>query len=324
MTYANASAPPKFISNVTVTGTGSPNVFTTTAAPGATAGQYLLTGFGAGSYTVTLSKTTGQNSVTSNDAARIAQHVAGISVLTTDIQKVSADVSGNGSVSSNDAAFIARFAAGLGAPIGNTNTWQFYLPPGPTFPIGASPTTRTYASVIDNLTGEDYVGILIGEVTGNWTPSAARQLVGKQFTVISPDILVDLPTIVTTTDNEVVVPVSVHGTENKEIISYEFDLRYDPAVIQPLVEPVDVTSTASRGLSFVTNIEEPGLLRVVVYGAYPVERDGLLLNLRFTAVGSFGSASPLLFDRIMFNEGESDVITTDGQVEISNSAQTRP
>ncbi len=324
VTYANASAPPKFISNVTVTGTGSPNVFTSTAAPGATAGQYLLTGFGAGSYTVSLSKTTGQNSVTSNDAARIAQHVAGISVLTTDIQKVSADVSGNGSVSSNDAAFIARFAAGLGAPIGNTNTWQFYLPPGPTFPIGASPTTRTYASVIDNLTGEDYVGILIGEVTGNWTPSAARQLAGKQFAVGSPHILVDLPTIVTTTDNEVVVPVSVRGTANKEIISYEFDLRYDPVVIQPLVEPVDVTSTASRGLSVVTNIEEPGLLRVVVYGVYPLQSDGVLLNLRFTTVGSFGSVSPLLFDRIMFNEGESDVITTDGQVEISNSAQTRP
>ena len=37
VTYANAAAPPKYISNVAVTGTGSPNVFTATAAPGGTA-----------------------------------------------------------------------------------------------------------------------------------------------------------------------------------------------------------------------------------------------------------------------------------------------
>ena len=70
------------------------------------------------------------------------------------------------------------------------------------------------------------------------------------------------------TDKEISIPVNVQGVADKGIISYEFDLRYDPAMIQPLENPVDVAGTVSRGLSVVTNAVEPGLLRVVVYGAY--------------------------------------------------------
>ncbi|MFN0279865.1 MAG: cohesin domain-containing protein [Pyrinomonadaceae bacterium] len=339
VTYGNAAAPPKYISNATVNGTGSPNVFTTTAAPGGTAGQYTLTGFGSGSYTVSLTKTTGVNSITSNDAARIAQHVAGTLLLTTDNQRVTADVTNNGSISSTDAAQIARFVASLGPPIGLTGQWRFFLPPGPTFPVGSSPTSRTYSSVTSNIVGDDYVGLLIGEVTGNWIPSAARPdgagaaesdldasrkdeafpLIGGQSPEIQGperDIAIDLPSVLGTVNKEIIVPVNVQRVADKEIISYEFDLRYDPSVIQPLVEPIDVAGTVSRGLSFVTNAVEPGLLRVVVYGAFPIDSDGVLFNLRFTAVGAGGSVSPLVFERIMFNEGEPSVALKDGRVEI--------
>jgi hypothetical protein len=115
---------------------------------------------------------------------------------------------------------------------------------------------------------------------------------------------------------EIVVPVQVRGVADKGVISYEFDLRYDPAVIQPLTDVADVNLTISRALSVVTNAGEPGLLRLVVYGAYPIDGDGVLVNLRFTAVGAQGAISPLSFERIMFNEGEGRVSGTDGKVEI--------
>ena len=323
VTYGNAAAPPKYISNVTVTGTGSPNVFTTTAAPGGTAGQYTLTGFGSGSYTVSLSKTTGQNSITSNDAARIAQHVSGTNLLNT-TQKVVADVSNNGVVSSFDAAQIATFVA-TGSSPGIAGQWRFFVPPGPTFPVGTSPTSRTYSSVTSNITGDDYVGLLIGEVTGNWTPSAARPagiVESGKLKVESegggPEriIAVELPSLVSSVDKEIIVPVSVQGIANKGVISYEFDLRYDASVMQPLVDPADVKDTASRGLSVVANATEPGLLRVVVYGAFPIDEDGVLLDLRFRAVGSAGSVSPISFERIMFNEGNPRVEAFNGHLEI--------
>lgn len=311
VTYGNAAVPPKYISNVTVTGNGAPNVSSTTAAPGANAGQYTLSGFGAGSYTVSLSKTTGQNSITSNDAARIAQHVSGTLVLTTDNQKVSADVSNNGAISSFDASQIANYAVAA-SPSGIAGTWRFFVTPGPTFPVGSSPTSRSYPSVPGTITGEDYIGLLMGEVTGNWMPSAARPAINGPEKSVS----VELPNLVAAPMQEVIIPVNAQRVVNKNVISYEFDLRYDPAVIQPQADPVELTGTVSKGLTAVANAKEPGLLRVAIYGPMAIDEDGLLLNLKFVAVGTSQSASPLFWERWMFNEGDIAAILTNGKVEL--------
>ena len=88
--------------------------------------------------------------------------------------------------------------------------------------------------------------------------------------------------------------------------------------MQPQADPVNLTGTVSRGLVVVTNATEPGLLRVVVYGALPIDENGLLLNLRFTAVGKPGSVSPMTWERITFNEGEPRVTAANGEVRIEN------
>ena len=123
----------------------------------------------------------------------------------------------------------------------------------------------------------------------------------------------------TPADYEVIVPVSVTGAANKGIISYEFDLRYDPSVLQPQANPVEIAGTVSRGLSVVSNATEPGLLRVVMYGPTPLDGTGVLLNLRFTAIGAPGSVSPLTWERFMLNEGDPRVTAVDGKVELSTA-----
>ena len=75
-------------------------------------------------------------------------------------QLIVADVSGNGTISSFDAGQIARYAAGVPGS-GSTGNWIF------------TPANRNYASVTANVTGEDYVALLMGEVSGNWTNTAA-------------------------------------------------------------------------------------------------------------------------------------------------------
>ena len=313
VTYGNAvgTPNPRFVSNVTISGAGSPNVSTTTAAPGTTAGQYTLSGFGAGAYTVTPSKIGGANNITSFDAGRIAQHVAGISLLTGNAF-IAADTSNNGTLSSFDAALISNYVVG-GTNIGITGTWKFI------------PAFRNYPSVGGSILGEDYTALLIGEVSGNWSNTGARPatVVGGQLSVVSEDggdfakpIEVTAPSASFSTGSEVVIPVTIDGAIGKDIISYEFDLRYDPAVIQPAGDIVGLAGTASRGLAFTFNAEEAGLLRVSVYGAMPLEENGVLFNLKFTAVGAAGSVSPLSFERMMFNEDELSVFAN-GQIEIS-------
>ena len=308
ITYGNAigSPNPRFVSNVLLTGTGSPNVSTTSGFPG---GAYTLSGFGAGSYTITPTKTTGQNGITSFDAAKVAQHAAGL-VLLTGNQLVVADVSSNGSVSSFDAALIGKYVVGT-PPFGVTGNWVF------------SPVNRTYPSVTSNLTGQDYAALLMGEVSGNWTSTGAKFVGNRQLAVDSGPvriIVVDTPNMMVAAGSEIIIPVRVDGAADKGIISFEFDLRYDPSVIQPLADAVETRGTLSRGLTAIANTNEPGLLRVVMYGALPIEGpidgNGLLLNLRFQALGKPGSVSPLTWERIMFNEGDPQVNATSGQVEL--------
>lgn len=158
ITYGNAigSPNPRFVSNVLLSGLGSPSVSAPSDFPG---GNYSLTGFGSSSYTVTPSKTDGSNGISSFDAGRVAQHAAGINVLTGN-QLIVADVSGNGTVSSFDAGQIARYAAGIVTGVGSTGTWRF------------TPVNRSYASVTGSVAGEDFVALLMGEVSGNWANTA--------------------------------------------------------------------------------------------------------------------------------------------------------
>ncbi|MFN0279867.1 MAG: cohesin domain-containing protein [Pyrinomonadaceae bacterium] len=321
ITYGNAignPAPPRFVKNVSVASTaGSPAVGPVLTG---TPGTYSLTGFGSGSYTIKPTKPGGANgAITSNDAARVSQGVTGALQFVSQNQRFAADVTGNGVISSQDAAKLAQFAAGLPfSPPNLSGQWRFFVTGAPS-PLPTPPQTyndsRTYASVTSSLEGEDYVAILIGEASGNWNPAThARPVDSRQLE--AAEIAVDIPTLATSADKEITVPVNVQRVADKEVISYEFDLKYDPSVIQPLAEPVDVAGTVSRGLSVVTNALEPGLLRVVVYGAMPIDEDGLLMNLRFSAVGAPDTVSPLTWERIMFNEGESRVTTLGGQIEI--------
>ena len=198
-------------------------------------------------------------------------------------------------------------------PFGITGNWRFI------------PVSRNYPWVTSSLAGEDYTALLFGEVSGNWTNTGARPVGTRQAAAAGDSDSgsgpernsgVAAPRLVIPADNEVLIPVSVERAADKGIISYEFDLRYDPTVIQPLADSVDVEGTVSRGLSVVTNAEESGLLRVVMYGALPIDENSVLLNLRFTAVGAPGTVSPLTWERIMFNEGDPGTTATNGRVEL--------
>ncbi len=308
VTYGNSKLPgpaTRFVPNVLISAAGSPPLSDTTGAPG----TYWLTGFGAGAYTITPTKTGGQNgAITSFDASLIAQYSVGNLSLDAN-QKIVADVSGAGGISSFDASMVARYAASV-AGSGSSGNWLF------------DPTSNFHASVTSSITGEDYSALLMGDVTGNWgDPSPFRPAIGG-----GPErsASVTAPTLVTPTDKDVVIPVAVQGAANKGIVSYEFDLRYDPQVIQPQANPVELTGTVSDGLSVVVNATSRGLLRVVVYGVTPLDTNGVLLNLRFTAVGAPGTVSPLTWERMVFNEGTPRTFATDGQVELVTATPIQP
>ena len=152
--YGNAAGvpTPRFVSGVLLSAVGSPNLTATSRSDG----TYTLGGFGSGAYTVTPSKTGGANGISSFDSGLIAKHVAGLQVLTGN-QLIVADVSGNGTLSSFDSGQIARYTVGISG-FGSSANWIFV------------PVNRTYSSVNSTISGEDFIALLMGDVSGNWQP----------------------------------------------------------------------------------------------------------------------------------------------------------
>jgi len=98
------------------------------------------------------------------------------------------------------------------------------------------------------------------------------------------------------------------------IISWQFDLLYDPTIIVPQIVPIDTAGTLSSGFLPTVNPSAPGLLKVVFFGTIPPSGSGVLFNFKFTAVGTAGQTSPLTWVNFMFNEGSPGSFASNGSV----------
>jgi len=301
ITYANAlSTTP--VPYVTLNGAGSINVSTQTDLSGA----YTLTGFGSGAYTVTPSKTGDVNGITSFDSARIAQHVVGLISLNS-TQLLAADVSGNNTVTSFDAALIAQYVVAI-PNSGSTGTWKFL------------PTSRSYSNLETNQTNQDYSAILMGEVSGNWAPPtmfAGLYEPVKKEEAVPQAVNVTAPAVNSSNGAIISYPINVSDTTGQGIISYQYDLTYNPSVLTPDAAPCEVTGTLSASMFPVCNPSTPGLIKVSVFGATPLSGAGVLMKLKFTATGANGTNSVMDVQNFLFNEDPMLLGTvTDGMVNL--------
>ena len=312
----------KSVPGVTLTAAGTPSQTATTDG----SGNYTLSGLRTGPYTVTPAKTGDINGISSLDAARVAQFAAGLFSLTAN-QQIAADVSNNGSISSLDAAQIARFIAGFNSNVGITGQWKFV------------PASRSYPSLSGNLTGENYDGILLGDVTGNWAQPAIAPEVeqpwteafdvpavpdaepvdgkeGRKGTIIRSGLAVTLPTeLAIGKDGSVEVPVAVGETGGRGIAAYDLRISFDAGQLQPADSPIDTEETVSRNFTVIANTGRPGQMIVSAYGTSDLAGSGTLLKLRFRTVGTADSIRPLTWSFFMFNEDDASASRSiDGRV----------
>lgn len=304
--YSNAAMPPKPVPNTVLSAAGSVPVSTNSAF---ISGAYSLSGMGPGPYTVTPSKVGDVNGITGFDSALIAQHVVLLITLNS-TQLLAADVSGNNVVTSFDAALIARYVALLPGS-GSTGDWIF------------SPLNRSYANAESNQSGQDYGGILMGEVSGNWVPPTSfargleKNVASEKGVQVEAPVPVIAPTALVPAGMNFTVPVNIGATIGENIISYQFDITYNSLVIQPQANPVDVTGTLSAGRLVTFNVISPGLLKVVVFGTANINGPGVLLNFKFTAVGLAGQTSPMNWATFMFNEDDNLDIPVNGLITLA-------
>lgn len=120
----------------------------------------------------------------------------------------------------------------------------------------------------------------------------------------------------------VTVPVSVGDLTGKNVLAFDFEVRFNPAVLRPNgFAPTSNGGTLSNNFTITANPFLPGRLIVSGFGIYPLDGAGTLLNLNFELLGQPGAASPLTWQAFMLNEGDPASVTTNGLLTVRGSAR---
>jgi parallel beta-helix repeat protein len=279
----------RFVPGVTMSVSGAPEMSTSTNSTGDYTVRNLAAG---GNYTVTPSKRDHINGITSFDATLVLRHVAaGGNGILTDNQRIAADINNSGGVTAFDATQILRFvAAGGSTPsAGDAGNWRFVL------------SSRSYGSVTNSLSGQNYDAMLVGDVNGSWVAPAflagpeeaeAKLRDNDQFDLrqkSETQVELSLSDIaMSESGGTIAFPVTLTNYSGTPISSFSFGVAYDPNVLQPAAQAVDLTGVLSNdaGCAVITDIAQAGRIGIAVscptLGISGAETQ---LNLHFRANG---------------------------------------
>jgi hypothetical protein len=232
--------------------------------------------------------------ITAFDAAEIATYTVGRVDLTPN-QRIAAEVSNNGSITAFDAALVAikavaRNCAGFAFPVetASGSNWA-WAPPALNYPL------------VGPVNDAEFLGILYGDVTGNWgLPIVFAAARGQASEVAPPESSAPTATMemaVASRATEAVLYVSrgmrmtatrqwevLLGLQNADgILGLDLTLSYDPDVVA--IRNVKETGVAAP-LQLVSN-QEDDTLRITLYGATPLQGSGDFLVVTFEAKAPF-------------------------------------
>jgi hypothetical protein len=250
----------------------------------ATNGQFLITNIPTGGYTLTPQKTNEVSAITAYDASLVLQADARALTLSSN-QFLAADVNRNGTVSAMDAAYILEKGVGLieGPFPGAGKLWDFV------------PGQRSYALLNGNLANQDFTAILIGDVSGNWSPTAkaasleaagAKSLTSSFFAVDQSPAA---------DPGKEILRVLLQAT-NAEVYSADLWLSYAPtnAVLEAVQLPADT------GMALASNTNVPGTIRIGLASSQAQAFNGPLVLVRFAG----SDPVSLQVDQISLNESQ--------------------
>jgi hypothetical protein len=303
------------VATTTVNLSGASTASTDTA----TNGTYTLNGL-QGQLTVQPRKRGGHNgAITAFDAALVAQHVAGLITLNAR-QQIAADANGTGMILANDASQIARFDVGSLTELkmeADCNTAFAFVPDAtavanqtvqqPNSNVQLPPTGPgcvygeiRYNPLGANATGQDFIAILMGDVSGNWQPGAApitASLASAPQNASSSSAKVSVGKKHAKAGSVVTLPIKIANA--KGVIGVDLDLQYDANVLVPLL--VEKTRL-SRDMTLEQYLAEPGVVRIALFGAEGLHNGGVLLYVSFSVIGQQKVTSPVEVGFAQVNE----------------------
>ncbi len=220
--------------------------------------------------------------VSVTDLVMIQQHIVNTNTLPTPYQLIAADISNNGSVSTMDLVVLQSLTIGLINELpDHDNPWGFvdadFIFTDPTNPfLDTWPESITYSDISEDKTGEDYVAIKYGDVSGNAGLSGLREAaVDYVLTAVVRD------------GGYGQLEMTVRSGKNSELLGYQIEFHYD--VKELSLEGISVDGSSLPGLrdGMFYHEENNGLIRAIWYSGVEEElRAGAeFFTLHFNALG---------------------------------------
>jgi hypothetical protein len=199
-------------------------------------------------------------------------------------QQLACDVTGNGAVSGLDAAMILRHRVGLlprfPAAERCGSDWLFMPTPEPASnqtvaeaavsSESCTPGSIGFEPLMEDVGGQNFVAVLLGDCTGNWQPGA-----GASVSVSAPLEPVVRLGRARRRRNRLWVPVRVGG--GKSFNAVDLDIEYDAGSLSAAGMR---RARRGRGALLAVNDSQPGELRISLASARRMRR-GTLLILAF-------------------------------------------
>ncbi|MBN2460332.1 MAG: hypothetical protein JXB60_01895 [Candidatus Cloacimonetes bacterium] len=278
-------------------------------------GEYLITGIIPGNYVSSPLKNNDLGGLSGTDASRVARYSTGLYSFNCQ-QIIAADVTLNGSVSGTDASRIARYAAQLINDMNSGINWVFL--PEPVLNCDDWPpiiydTLRVYNPLVSDMTEQTFIGLRLGDVSGNWTPATRNRPVTRE------DPTASLPELEAQAGSMVTVPLSVSNLIDLE--GMDITIQFNPLILEPIGASLENGILSGWNYSLQVNTTISGHLIIVIYATQQLfSGDGEICHLQFEVTGSVGDYSDLSFTQFDVNETSYLQNTVNGGISIVGSS----
>lgn len=259
-------------------------------------GSYQFAGLETGlDYTVTPGSEIDDTPVSALDASYILRYLCGYVELD-DNQVIAGDVTEDGTVSAFDASVILKYVACEGqiVPSNFIGLWSF------------DPDSINYVSLSADHTNEDYVGLIIGDVSGNW----------RQPTIPTDTVDVFLPVLSALPGRSIRVYVNTGDVGGLDVFSAQCAITFDESDIEEVRVGNQWTVYESHGALTYSILDGKASINWAGNESPQESSPFVYLDFQISPDAQIGQTIPLHFEYFMFNEGDPWAETIDGEITI--------
>lgn len=234
------------------------------------------------------------------DVSKIKRHAAGVYEMNCH-EMIAADVSGDGTISGTDASKVIRYIAGYADCMNNECVSWTFTPEmsecGDWPPISYS-SDQSYSPLDSGRENEDFVGMRLGDVTGNWTPgseSSEKRETRRPVNILEVDLEAGA---------ELTVPIFLN--QEKEIEGIDIVIEFDETLLKPsdTVFTGGILEGEDYGMEVITHVE--GQMTLLIFAeTNPPTLTGQVVSVNFDAVGSEETSSALTLRKFDVNESSA-------------------